>query len=168
MEQEIARDQAVDDATALMARFAERTGLMSSRTPHRYLWTDAFAVCNFLSLARLTGLTTYRELALALIDQVHQVLGRFRADDVRTGSTGGRDRWLLSIENQPYERQASVDGIQYRDLYLTDVRTGARSEVKKQMRGHASLSPDGRTVLFWDDRRGAACDRLCSSYGCAR
>ena len=89
MEQEIARDQAVDDATALMARFAERTGLMSSRTPHRYLWTDAFAVCNFLSLARLTGLTTYRELALALIDQVHQVLGRFRADDVRTGWLSG-------------------------------------------------------------------------------
>jgi hypothetical protein len=44
----------------IMLEFAERTGLTASRNPpRRYLWTDAFAVCNFLELHRQTG-TRYR------------------------------------------------------------------------------------------------------------
>lgn len=71
--------------------------------------------------------------------------------DVRTGTIAARDRWMLSTENQPYERQTSMDGIQKRDVYLTDLRTGQRVLVKQQAPGYASLSPDGRSVLFWDD-----------------
>src|SRR5262249_18479870 len=55
-----------DQAAALMLRFAERTGLTSARAERRYLWTDAFAVCNFLGLARATGEARYTELALRL------------------------------------------------------------------------------------------------------
>ncbi len=78
-------DPRTQDATALMLAFAERTGLVSERPPRRYLWTDAFAVCNFLGLARLTGEQRYTELALRLVDQVHHTLGRHREDDPRTG-----------------------------------------------------------------------------------
>jgi hypothetical protein len=46
----------------LMTDFAERTGLVGERAPTRYLWTDAFAVCNFLELERLDGLITCLEL----------------------------------------------------------------------------------------------------------
>jgi hypothetical protein len=53
------------------------------------LWTDAFAVCNFLGLARLTGETSYADLAVRLVDQVHHVLGRYRADDTRIGWISG-------------------------------------------------------------------------------
>jgi hypothetical protein len=44
-------------ASELMQAFAERTGLTGSRPQRRYLWTDAFAVCNFLGLgqANLAG-----------------------------------------------------------------------------------------------------------------
>lgn len=56
-----------------MLAFADRTGLTSGRHPRRYLWTDAFAVCNFLGLGR-------QDLALKLVDQVHNVLGRHRHD----------------------------------------------------------------------------------------
>jgi hypothetical protein len=73
----------------LMTDFAERTGLVGERAPTRYLWTDAFAVCNFLGLERLTGDQTYRELALRLVEQVHHVLGRHRADDPRSGWISG-------------------------------------------------------------------------------
>jgi hypothetical protein len=38
-----------------MMRFAERTGLTSANPSRRYLWTDAFAVCNFLGLNTATG-----------------------------------------------------------------------------------------------------------------
>jgi hypothetical protein len=82
-------DGAIARATDLMAGFAERTGLTSDRPPRRYLWTDAFAVCNFLELARLTGEQRYTDLALRLVDQVHHVLGRYRADDPRGGWISG-------------------------------------------------------------------------------
>lgn len=72
-----------------MLDFAERTGLSGGTEQRRYLWTDAFAVCNFLSLERATGETRYRELALRLIERVHHVLGRHRADDARKGWIGG-------------------------------------------------------------------------------
>ncbi|WP_205633660.1 hypothetical protein [Labilithrix luteola] len=66
-----------------MTRFAARTGLISSGPRRRYLWTDAFAVCNFLGLARATGEGYYRELALDLVESVHHELGRHRRDDRR-------------------------------------------------------------------------------------
>lgn len=78
-------------AECLMGAFAERTGLTSDNPPRRYLWTDAFAVCNFTALARQTGSVRHRDLTLHLIEQVHQVLGRHRADDTRSGWISGLD-----------------------------------------------------------------------------
>lgn len=81
----------MEEAVRLMTSFAQRTGLDSDRPSQRYLWTDAFAVCNFLELARATGERRYRELALRLVDQVHHTLGRHRADDSRRGWISGLD-----------------------------------------------------------------------------
>jgi len=53
-------------AREIMARFAEATGLTpAGKPPRRYLWTDAFALCNFLNLYRQTGEEEYRDLAFA-------------------------------------------------------------------------------------------------------
>ena len=71
-------------AAALMHAFAQRTGLVGDAPSRRYLWTDAFAVCNFLALGEY-------ELAERLVEQVHHALGRHRADDPRTGWIGGMD-----------------------------------------------------------------------------
>jgi hypothetical protein len=71
-------------ARDLMARFAERTGVTSSQPPRRYLWTDAFAVCNFLGLDDT-------KTALRLVERVHHTLGRHRDDDARTGWISGLD-----------------------------------------------------------------------------
>lgn len=76
----------------IMIDFAGLTGLEpTSRSPRRYLWTDAFAVCNFLELWRKTGEAKYKDLALKLVGQVHQVLGRHRGDDARKGWISGLD-----------------------------------------------------------------------------
>jgi hypothetical protein len=81
-----------DEVRAIMIEFADRSGLSTKKTPpRRYLWTDAFAVCNFLTLYRQTGDEIYRRLALDLVDQVHAVLGRHREDDPRTGWISGLD-----------------------------------------------------------------------------
>jgi hypothetical protein len=78
-----------EQALELMTRFAHRSGLTSDRPSQRYLWTDAFAVCNFLGLQRATGAAHPAELALRLVDRVHHVLGRHRPDDRRTGWISG-------------------------------------------------------------------------------
>jgi hypothetical protein len=74
----------------IMSEFADLTGLTVSReAPQRYLWTDAFAVCNFLELYRQTSDDRFKQLALELVDQVHVVLGRHRDDDPRIGWISG-------------------------------------------------------------------------------
>jgi hypothetical protein len=84
-------DTRTQEAIALMLEFAERTGLGGDGPTQRYLWTDAFAVCNFLGLTRATGDAQFSELALRLIGQVHHSLGRHREDDTRTGWISGLD-----------------------------------------------------------------------------
>ncbi len=77
-------------AAGIMDQFAEETGLTSSKVPQRrYLWTDAFAVCNFLALHQQTTESRYRDLALHLVDQVHHILGKHRPDDPRSGWISG-------------------------------------------------------------------------------
>jgi hypothetical protein len=98
------RDPRAERAVELMSRFAERTGLTSDRPPRRYLWTDAFAVCNFLGLSRATGDGRYMELALRLVDQVHHVLGRHRADDARAG-------WISGLEPREAEAHPTRGGL---------------------------------------------------------
>ncbi|MHA2250621.1 MAG: hypothetical protein ACXAD7_09665 [Candidatus Kariarchaeaceae archaeon] len=79
----------------LMLDYARRTGLIeevASSYHNRYLWTDAFAVCNFLGLYRKTNDDAFKELALSLVDQVHQVLGKYRDDDTRSGWLGSKEQ----------------------------------------------------------------------------
>ena len=76
----------------IMQDFACLTGLESDDAhPRRYLWTDAFAVCNYLELFGQTNDKTYLDLGLRLVDQVHNTLGRHRDDDPRSGRISGLD-----------------------------------------------------------------------------
>ncbi len=74
-----------------MDDFVVRTGVTGQGRPRRYLWTDAFAVCNLLAIARTLDEPRYLKLARTLIDQVHLVLGRHRSDDAREGWISGLD-----------------------------------------------------------------------------
>jgi hypothetical protein len=88
-----------------MQKFAGMTGLDPATTsPRRYLWTDAFAVCNYLGLFQKTGNSAYRELALRLVDQVHHILGRHRTDDIRTG-------WISGLSLEEGELHPTLGGL---------------------------------------------------------
>jgi hypothetical protein len=77
----------------IMIEFARETGVSPAlKSPRRYLWTDAFGVCNFIGLYHQTGERTYLDLALQVVDQVHDTLGRHREDDSRTGWISGLDK----------------------------------------------------------------------------
>jgi hypothetical protein len=97
-------DPRTERAIELMMAFAERTGVTSGRPPRRYLWTDAFAVCNFLGLASVTGEGRFAELALRLVEQVHRVLGRHRGDDPRSG-------WISGLDPQAGEAHPTCGGL---------------------------------------------------------
>jgi hypothetical protein len=88
----------------IMNEFAGLTGLTSDQAPQRYLWTDAFAVCNFLELYRQTKAERYKQLALRLVDQVHNVLGRHREDDPRTG-------WISGLDEQEGRLHPTLGGL---------------------------------------------------------
>ena len=98
-------DDAPAIAARLMSEFATRTGLSPvAQGRQRYLWTDAFAVCNFLELFERTGDQNYRRRATELIDQVHGVLGRFRGDDVRSG-------WISGFNDEIGRRHPTAGGL---------------------------------------------------------
>jgi hypothetical protein len=92
-------------ARDIMLEFAETTGLSpEGAPPERYLWTDAFAVCNFLGLYRQTADKRYKHLALLLVEQVHNLLGRHRPDDRRTG-------WISGLGEEEGKRHPTRGGL---------------------------------------------------------
>jgi len=89
----------------IMTEFANLTGLSPARkAPRRYLWTDAFAVCNFLDLYLQTSDDKYKNLALLLVDQVHNILGRYRENDSRTG-------WISGLDEQEGKMHPTKGGL---------------------------------------------------------
>jgi hypothetical protein len=98
-------DERREAAIEIMEEFAERTGVSSERPPERYLWTDAFAVCNWLGLARESeDGSTCRERAERLVEQVHHTLGRHRDDDPRQG-------WISGLDDEVGEEHPTAGGL---------------------------------------------------------
>ena len=92
-------------AREIMLEFARLTGLSPARAhPRRYLWTDAFAVCNYLEFYSQTNNKAHLDLALQLVDQVHHVLGKHRGDDPRQG-------WISGLDAQQGEEHPTVGGL---------------------------------------------------------
>lgn len=59
-----------------MNRFWNSTN-PSLLSENRYLWTDAFAVCNYIALYSKYSNKIFLHKALELVDSVHFVLGRY-------------------------------------------------------------------------------------------
>lgn len=96
---------AINIVKNIMIDFAGSTGLEPvSDHPKRYLWTDAFAVCNYLELFNQTDDKQYLDLALRLVDQVHHILGKHREDDSRSG-------WISGLTGQEAEMHPTIGGL---------------------------------------------------------
>ena len=94
-----------DRVREIMQGFAARTGLEpEAGAPRRYLWTDAFAVCNFLGLSQREAGDESLRIALRLVDQVHRTLGRHRPDDARKG-------WISGLDEEQGARHPTAGGL---------------------------------------------------------
>ncbi len=93
-------------ARQIMEEFARRNGLLAAgeAPQRRYLWTDAFAVCNYLALYQQSDREEHRDMAVRLVDQVHGVLGRYRDDDPRSG-------WISGLAEQEGRRHPTAGGL---------------------------------------------------------
>jgi len=96
----------LNSAKSIMLEFANNTGLEAGKDPRRYLWTDAFAVCNFLDLFHKTGDTRFRNLATSLIAQAHEILGKHRKDD-----TSKRSGWLSGLSAEQGAEHPTAIGL---------------------------------------------------------
>ncbi len=88
----------------IMKDFAVRTGLIGTKSPKRYLWTDAFAVCNFLGMYEAYQETEYLNLAKKLVDQVHEILGHHRSDSQKKG-------WLSALNQEEGALHPTAGGL---------------------------------------------------------
>jgi hypothetical protein len=94
-----------NSAREIMKGFVVRTGLESSGLPStRYLWTDAFAVCNLLGLFVEEGDAEVLQLALHLVDETHRTLGRHRPDDIREG-------WISGLDEEGGAKHPTLGGL---------------------------------------------------------
>ncbi|MGZ7208535.1 MAG: hypothetical protein ACXVHV_01500 [Methanobacterium sp.] len=98
-------ENTVNIVKEIMNDFASLTGLDPvTDSPIRYLWTDAFAVCNYLELFKLTEDDKYLDLAILLVDQVHHILGKHREDDSHSG-------WISGLSVQEAEMHPTIGGL---------------------------------------------------------
>jgi hypothetical protein len=121
-------DPRTKEAVAFTTDFAKRTGLISGVSSRRYLWTDAFAVCNLLGLARSTGEKQYSLWALRLIDEVHHTLGRQRHDYPGEG-------WISGLSEDEGEAHPTQGGLRIGKRYPMKImgRAEARRAGSLQM-----------------------------------
>lgn len=99
-------NQALETAKELMDDFAARTGLSGTEGDayRRYLWTDSFAVQAFFALSHAYVEPGYRQISLKLIENVHHVLGRHRADD-------GRKGWISGLPEDEGKKHPTIGGL---------------------------------------------------------
>lgn len=85
----------------------------------RYLWTDAFGVCNYVTLACETGDPAYLGQADALITEVHETLGRDRGGHQRLGSATKQEPTRGGLRIGKLHGEGHPDGDDQYFHYLT-------------------------------------------------
>ncbi len=69
------------------------------------------------------------------------------------------DRYAIYSDHRPYERETSMCGLVYRDLYIVNTHTGDRRRIETRLPNVAHCdtdlpSPDGRLFLYWNGATG--------------
>lgn len=74
---------------------------------------------------------------------------RLADDSARVFNAAPKQKYAIGYDESRYELLASLDGRDYKDMYVTDLRTGTRTLALKQNRWSYDPSPDGTHLLYY-------------------
>ncbi len=82
--------------------------------------------------------------------------GRFHqisdlADSEFSLDTKHTSRYLLTYDEKPYQQYLSWEGYIFRDIYLSDIKTGKKKKVLSKVQGFPRMSPSEK-YIYWYDR----------------
>ena len=76
---------------------------------------------------------------------------RLADEQLRTVTAAPKQKFGIGFDNREYETMGSLDGRRYQDIYVVDMKTGARKLAVKKNRWSFGASPDGTRFLYHDD-----------------
>lgn len=76
---------------------------------------------------------------------------RLADEGLKQVEPAAKHRWAIGRDNSEYELMGNLDGRLYQDIYIVDLRTGARSLALKKSRWYNGTSLDGSHFLYYDD-----------------
>ena len=89
---------------------------------------------------------------LASFDVAARTLSRLTDETMRTLQRGPRDTWGVGSDISAYERDASIKGFSYRDLYAVNLATSQRTPIQSKVPGggFGGFSPDNARYVYYD------------------
>lgn len=76
---------------------------------------------------------------------------RLADETLKSVTAAPKGKWAIGYDNRDYELMGNLDGRRYQDIYVVDMKTGARKLAVKKNRWAFSASPDGTQFLYYDD-----------------
>jgi dienelactone hydrolase len=87
----------------------------------------------------------------AVFDIAGNKVTKLSDDKMRTVQIGPRGTWAIGNDGTDYEREASIRGFNFRDVYAVNVATGERKEIQKKVSGPGGgFSPDNSKYAFYE------------------
>lgn len=75
----------------------------------------------------------------------------FTDETVRQAAPAAKQKFVVGYDTKKYQLQGSLDGKQFRDVYVTDLTTGTRKLVLTKARWVFGTSPTGTHLLYYAD-----------------
>ena len=66
-------------------------------------------------------------------------------------SLAPKHKYAIGFDDREYELSGNLDGRRFRDVYAIDLETGERKLAVKRARWYNGPSPDGQSLLFYED-----------------
>jgi dipeptidyl aminopeptidase/acylaminoacyl peptidase len=76
---------------------------------------------------------------------------RLADGDLRNVVAAPKQRFAIGYDRRDYEMFGNLDGRRYDDIYVVDLKTGARKLAVKKTRWSYGASPDGTRFVYYDD-----------------
>lgn len=76
---------------------------------------------------------------------------RLADDEVRTVTLAPGHQYAIGFDDREYELMGNLSGQRFRDVYAIDMATGERRLAVKRARWYNSTSPDGQSILYYDN-----------------